>query len=159
VVIRVTNNPRDYCPRVRPGPRMARRRGRICLSLCAPVVHPAADADILQALSGLVAHCPVGEQRVGNQPTVVTAVVALMADAFGKAAFAGNFKLMYPGGVPPHGELSALQQAKRGGFCHWHSAGNDGNVGVRSSGPRCTISWRRALRADLLKQHVALPTH
>jgi hypothetical protein len=47
----------------------------------------------------------------------------------------------------------------RGGFCHWHPASNDGNVVVPAPGCGTLLLAARILRADLLKQHVALPTH
>ncbi len=70
-----------------------------------------------------------------------------------------NFKLMCPGGVPPHGELSAVQQA-----CAAASATGIRQAMMAMSG---FLLWAavhyflaaRTLRADLLKQHVALPTH
>jgi hypothetical protein len=96
--------------------------------------------------------------RVGV--SVGDAGFGFLSDTFGRAGFApANFKLMCPGGAPPHGEPSAVQQA-----CAAASA-----TGIRQAVMAMSVFllWAavhyflaaRTLRADLLKQRVALPTH
>jgi predicted MFS family arabinose efflux permease len=110
----------------------------------------------MRASSAFTVSLVLGLVGVGIGPTLL----GLLSDAFGAAAFApGNFKLMCPGGAPPHGELSALQRD-----CAAASA-----TGIRQAMMAMSLFllWAavhyflaaRTLRADLLKRHVALPTH
>jgi predicted MFS family arabinose efflux permease len=110
----------------------------------------------MRASSAFTVSLVLGLVGVGVGPTLL----GFLSDAFAKAAFAaGNFKLMCPGGAPPHGELSALQQA-----CAAASA-----TGIRQAMMAMSIFllWAavhyflaaRTLRADLLKRYVALTTH
>jgi predicted MFS family arabinose efflux permease len=110
----------------------------------------------MRASSAFTVSLVLGLVGVGIGPTLL----GLLSDAFGAAAFApGNFKLMCPGGAPPHGELSALQRA-----CAAASA-----TGIRQAMMAMSVFllWAavhyflaaRTLRADLLKTHVALQTH
>jgi predicted MFS family arabinose efflux permease len=109
----------------------------------------------MRASSAFTVSLVLGLVGVGIGPTLL----GFLSDAFARAAFTtGNFKLMCPGGAPPHGELSALQQA-----CASASA-----TGIRHALMAMSVFllWAavhyflaaRTLRADLLKQHVALPT-
>jgi predicted MFS family arabinose efflux permease len=62
----------------------------------------------MRASSAFTVSLVLGLVGVGIGPTLL----GLLSDTFGAAAFApGNFKLMCPGGAPPHGELSALPLA------------------------------------------------
>jgi predicted MFS family arabinose efflux permease len=110
----------------------------------------------MRASSAFTVSLVLGLVGVGIGPTLL----GFLSDAFARAAFApGNFKLLCPGGAPPHGDLSALQQA-----CAAASA-----TGIRQAMMAMSVFllWAavhyflaaRTLRADLLKQHVALPTH
>jgi len=110
----------------------------------------------MRASSAFTVSLVLGLVGVGIGPTLL----GVLSDAFAKAAFTGgNFKLLCPGGAPPHGDLSVLQQA-----CAAASA-----TGIRQAMMAMSVFllWAavhyflaaRTLRADLLKQHVALPTH
>jgi len=110
----------------------------------------------MRASSAFTVSLVLGLVGVGIGPTLL----GFLSDTFGAAAFApGNFKLSCAGGAPPHGELSVLQQA-----CAAASA-----AGIRQAMMAMSVFllWAavhyflaaRTLRADLLKQHVALPTH
>jgi predicted MFS family arabinose efflux permease len=109
----------------------------------------------MRASSAFTVSLVLGLVGVGIGPTLL----GLLSDAFARRAFApGNFNLLCPGGAPPHGGLSALQQV-----CATASA-----TGIRHAMMAMSLFliWAavhyflaaRTLRTDLLKQHVALPT-
>jgi len=110
----------------------------------------------MRASSAFTVSLVLGLIGVGIGPTLL----GLLSDVFAKAAFVtGDFKLACPGGPPPHGALTALQQS-----CAAASA-----TGIRQAMMAMSVFllWAavhyflaaRTLRADLLRQHVALPTH
>jgi hypothetical protein len=110
----------------------------------------------MRASSAFTVSLVLGLIGVGVGPTLL----GLLSDVFAKAAFVtGDFKLACPGGPPPHGALTALQQS-----CAAASA-----TGIRQAMMAMSVFllWAavhyflaaRTLRADLLRQHVALPTH
>jgi predicted MFS family arabinose efflux permease len=109
----------------------------------------------MRASSAFTVALVLGLIGVGIGPTLL----GFLSDMFAKAAFApGNFKLACPGGAPPHGTLTAVQQT-----CAAASA-----TGIRHAMMAMSVFliWAavhylmaaRTLRADLLRQHVALPT-
>jgi predicted MFS family arabinose efflux permease len=109
----------------------------------------------MRASSAFTVSLVLGLVGVGIGPTLL----GFLSDEFGAAAFApGNFKLSCPGALA-HGGLSALSQA-----CAAASA-----TGIRHAMMAMSVFllWAavhyflaaRTLRADLLKQYVALPTH
>lgn len=108
----------------------------------------------MRASSAFTVSLVLGLVGVGIGPTLL----GFLSDAFAKSAFtAGDFRLLCAGAAAPHGEL--VQQA-----CATASA-----TGIRNAMMAMSIFlvWAavhyflaaRTLRADLLTQHVALPTH